>query len=469
MSPKVLAAESGLSVSYINEIEKGKKYPRSEKIMMLAKALNVAYDDLISLKLNNELKSLSDLLQTNVIRGMPLEVFGIPAQSLFEMMANAPEKFSGFIGALIELARSSQLSVEDFFYASLRAYLDQNNNYFPELEREAQYFRKNKTVPKGGFTTEQLETYLKKDFSYEVGYFDAERNKEFARESSYVFIPGKNPKLLLHDHLKERDRVFILAKEIAHAHLKLEDRFLTGLANKADSFATILNNFKASYFATALLFPRETFISEILRFFSQRDFDEGSFIQWMDSYSGDYDAFFHRLAQILPNAFSIERLFMLQFYYEKSSDTYELHRELHLSQLHAPHEVKTSEHYCRRWITTTLCKRVIDEAQQVLVGCQISKFPNAKKDYFCLSVARPHETDPNRSQCTTLGLELSDETIEKIAFLENLNLPKKSVSDTCERCSIEDCSERAAPPIVYESQEKKRLADIQAKDIIEQN
>ena len=33
---KQLAALTGLSASYINEIEKGKKYPKAEKIMMLA-------------------------------------------------------------------------------------------------------------------------------------------------------------------------------------------------------------------------------------------------------------------------------------------------------------------------------------------------------------------------------------------------------------------------------------------------
>ena len=36
---KQLAALTGLSASYINEIEKGKKYPKAEKIMMLAEGL----------------------------------------------------------------------------------------------------------------------------------------------------------------------------------------------------------------------------------------------------------------------------------------------------------------------------------------------------------------------------------------------------------------------------------------------
>lgn len=39
MSLTELAQKSGLSMSYINEIEKGKKYPKSDKIVALAEAM----------------------------------------------------------------------------------------------------------------------------------------------------------------------------------------------------------------------------------------------------------------------------------------------------------------------------------------------------------------------------------------------------------------------------------------------
>ena len=49
----------GFSVSYLNEIEKGKKYPKSEKILALANAFNIDYDSLVSLKLVNELEPIA--------------------------------------------------------------------------------------------------------------------------------------------------------------------------------------------------------------------------------------------------------------------------------------------------------------------------------------------------------------------------------------------------------------------------
>ena len=40
-----------LSPSYITEIEKGRKYPKTDKILRMAEVLNKSYDDLVSIKL----------------------------------------------------------------------------------------------------------------------------------------------------------------------------------------------------------------------------------------------------------------------------------------------------------------------------------------------------------------------------------------------------------------------------------
>src|SRR5690625_7827101 len=47
-----LSERSGLSPSYITEIEKGRKYPKAERIMDLARALGYDYDELVSLRLD---------------------------------------------------------------------------------------------------------------------------------------------------------------------------------------------------------------------------------------------------------------------------------------------------------------------------------------------------------------------------------------------------------------------------------
>ena len=50
-----LAKLTNLSKSYLNEIEKGKKYPKTDKILLLCSHLDVPYDQMVSLKLDNNL------------------------------------------------------------------------------------------------------------------------------------------------------------------------------------------------------------------------------------------------------------------------------------------------------------------------------------------------------------------------------------------------------------------------------
>ena len=57
-----LSKLSGLSKSYLNEIENGKKYPKPDKISILSEKLDVPYDQMVSLKLDKNLAPIGDLL-----------------------------------------------------------------------------------------------------------------------------------------------------------------------------------------------------------------------------------------------------------------------------------------------------------------------------------------------------------------------------------------------------------------------
>src|SRR5947207_15033335 len=71
-----------LSTSYLAEIEHGKKYPKAEKIARMAEALGRNYDDLVSIKLDEELSPLSDFLWSAGLYNFPFHLFGIsPAQA----------------------------------------------------------------------------------------------------------------------------------------------------------------------------------------------------------------------------------------------------------------------------------------------------------------------------------------------------------------------------------------------------
>src|SRR3972149_1787172 len=95
-SPAELSKKCGLSISYLNEIEKGKKYPKADKIILLAGALGVKYDDLVSLKLSKKLENVSDLLNSPIIKEFPLEMFGLEPGKVIDIISNAPVKMNVF-------------------------------------------------------------------------------------------------------------------------------------------------------------------------------------------------------------------------------------------------------------------------------------------------------------------------------------------------------------------------------------
>ena len=78
-----LSKKSSVSISYLNEMEKGKKYPKTDKIISISEALEVDYDQLISLQLGKKLAPVSELIRSNMLNELPLEFFGIePADIL---------------------------------------------------------------------------------------------------------------------------------------------------------------------------------------------------------------------------------------------------------------------------------------------------------------------------------------------------------------------------------------------------
>ncbi len=171
LSLKDLSKKTGLSPSYLNEIEKGKKYPKTEKIISLAHALEQKYEDLISLELKKELQILQKLMDKKVFKALPFDFFGIPTNTLVELIAESPEKMGALVGTILEIARAHNIKIDDIFFALLHSYIDMNGNYFPELEESAQQARlkfKIDAKDTAELTKEKLESILQSEFQVQI-------------------------------------------------------------------------------------------------------------------------------------------------------------------------------------------------------------------------------------------------------------------------------------------------------------
>ena len=474
LSTQDLASKSGLSASYINEIEKGKKYPKADKIMSLATALDVDYDELVSLKLGKQLGQLSKLLKSSALHDIPLELFGIKTSDLIGLMGDDPTKFSALIQTVLDIARIYDVRVEHFLLAALRSYQEIHDNYFDRLENAAQTFlEKHKWSNLPTVPYEKLKTLLEEKHNYRIiesSFHDQPELQDFRS----VFVPGKQPKLFVNKELLSNQKAFVLGREIGYINLELEERALTSSWIKVESFDQVLNNFKASYFSGAILMNRNALVRKIQAFFSRDQWNPTGLIDIMNYFDTTPETFVHRLTQILPHYFGLDQLFFLRFHNCPGSQRYKLSKELHLSQLHNPHRINPSEHYCRRWVTVSLLQKLAESNlhsadKDPLIDIQRSQFYGTDNEYLCISMARPLALNSDTNSCITLGI-LNNEALQRnIKFADDPSINTRVVNESCERCSISDCQERAANPIISRQDLKQEKRETALKKFLERH
>lgn len=261
---------TGLSKSYLNEIEKGKKYPKTDKILLLATSLGVSYDELVSLKLDKQLSPIGEILQSKLLQEIPLDLFGIEKRDLIEIIANAPSKVNAFISTLIEISKNFNLTRESFFLAALRSFQEANDNYFEWIEKEAKKFMKGYLIkPTDEINEAWMKEILKEEYGYEV---NIEAFPEDLKRLRSIYVPAKKALYINTSADANQDR-FILAKELGYNYLKLSERLLTFSWAKFDNFDQLLNNFYASYFAGAILLPEDEIVNDLKELFSQEVYD----------------------------------------------------------------------------------------------------------------------------------------------------------------------------------------------------
>ena len=204
-------------------------------------------------------------------------------------------------------------------------------------------------------------------------------------------------------------------------------------------------------------------MDELLTLAGQNQWNPEAVMQWLPRYNVTAEMLIQRMANLFPKHFGISNIFFIRFYTGPEQHKFVMTKEMHLAQLHNPHANQLDEHYCRRWISINLMKRLRTEMSlnpdnNTLVDAQISRYWQTDKEYFVLSIARPSWDDANNSSSVTIGILLDQRTRSKFRFIADPSLPKMEVHTTCERCSIKDCKVRAVPPVfIQREQEKLKL------------
>jgi len=454
-----LAKITELSKSYLNEIEKGKKYPKTDKIILLAEKLEVSYDHMVSLKLDNNLAPIGEILKSGILKEIPLDIFGIQENDLIDIIANAPAKVNAFISTIIEIAQHYNLSRESFFLAALRSYQEAHNNYFEDLEQKVLDFSKAFHIDMNNkISLDELTAILKEEYGYTIQELVFSEQEELGDLRS-IYVP-KSKTLLLSLEIDEQQKAFILAKEIAYNYLEIQDRLYTFSWIKFDNFDQVLNNFYASYFAGALLIPRKKLIGELNVFLSKSNPMPQEMIDLMGQFNVSPESFYQRLTNILPKDFQLKNLFFLRLSHKIGEDTYQIKKELHITNQQEPHANEMNEHYCRRWVSIKTIEAAIAEKKSHYFGAQISRYDNSNNEYLVFSSATE---DPFKKDCLrsiSVGILISPAMKKKFKFIDNETIKRQIVGVTCETCAVKNCEERASPPVQLEQKKRNENTDM---------
>jgi transcriptional regulator with XRE-family HTH domain len=475
LSLQDVAQQAGISVSYLNEIEKGKKYPKANKIAALAQVLEVSYDWLVSLQLNQKLMPIAELLQSDLLTSLPLEIFGIEPSDLIDIISNTPTKISAFISTLIEIARNYDMSVERFYFSVLRSYQEMHENYFEDIERAVDDFRyRLGLMPDSLLQLKDLKDLLSNQYGYVIDE-QSLADYEDLQSLRSVTIPGARPKLLINPRLYDNQKAFVLAREIGYQHLEIKDRAYTSSWIRIKSFEQLLNNFYASYFAGAMLIPKTKLVRDMSYFFEQPEWSPRILLTMLDRYQVSPEMLTQRLTNVLPRFFGLSQLFFLRFHHQRGTERFDLNKELHLAGLYNPHGTMLHEHSCRKWVSLNILKD-LDQQQRhnnkntdiVLADVQRSQYFDSENEFVCISLATSAHPSPDTNTSVTLGFLLNEDMKEKILFWNADSVPIRQVGVACERCTATNCELRVAPPLGVQEKLKakkmlKALAELHQK------
>ncbi len=457
ISLKELSHETGLSPSYLNEIEKAKKIPKMEKLMILAKALEIDLDQLLSKSVDEKLRPLVSFIESRFFKEFPLDVFGMSHYELYDLMSHDPIKFSTLLSALQSMIRSYDLNLEDIHHSALRVYQESHKNYFEDIELVADEVRKKiKSV-----NEKNVQAILEKRFNYNFHKKSLDEINDLEELRSLFIFENDKKYLYVNNKLLGPQKLFVLAKELGYEILQLNR---SQQKSELKLYKDLLNDFKASYFAGALIMGAKELVQDMKSIFSQDEFREREFKKLMLKYGASSEVFLNRLTQLLPRFFNFNELFFLKLESKNahdSLDNYDVTKELHFSKLHAPHGIGLKEHYCRRWVTITLLKQLEKKREnetfkRPLIGVQVSKMIESEDDYFVVSIARPNRLKKNKNTCLTLGILINQEFKKRVKFWSCEKNQSREVSQTCERCPKEDCLERAYPPVIVDKKRSRQ-------------
>ena len=435
MQANKLAEEMGISPSYLNLIESGKRKIDGDLLLKVCEKLRIELSDLTSKTDLNLENNISELLSDELFEDLDIvgpEVKDLVntnpkiAKALIKLGDNFKKKDHELINKIEKLSGKMVDNRKNSFPGEVVAdFFQENKNYFPKLEEFGQnIFEK---IQKNNRTRYlSLCEFLKNEYDIKVKDIIPNEGKPFSK-----IFDKSNKELLLSDYIALETKKLYAASQIAQesANKEIEEclsnfSFLNEESKKLTKIALL------NYCGAAILMPYKLFHQECKKLKYDLELLQNTF-------ATSFEQVAHRVCCLQD-----PKLPGIPFHMLRVDMAGNISKRFSLSGIEIPRYGGA----CPRWNIYSAF------STPGKIHTAVSKMSNGEK-YIC--IARTVEKGVGRFGKTksmlSIGLGCQAKYANDFVYTENLNLnDKKSeipIGVSCRTCDRLDCSQRAFPPL----------------------
>ena len=443
-----LAEQIGISPSYLNLIESGKRKIDGDLLLKVCEELKIELSDLTNKSDLNLVNDISELLDDQLFEDLDIlgpEVKDLVntnpkiARALIKLGDNYKQKDNEIINKVETLSGKIIDSRKTSFPGEVISdFLQDKQNYFPKLEEFAnKIFEKVQVNNRTRYIA--LCDFLNSEYSIKVKDVIPEEDKPFSK------IFNKNKKeLLLSDYNSLETKKLHAAAQIAQEGAEEEiNSYLSEFKFPSDEAKRLTKIALLNYCGAAILMPYKLFHSECKKLKYDLELLQNTF-------ATSFEQVAHRVTCLQD-----PKLPGIPFHMLRVDIAGNISKRFSLSGIEIPRYGGA----CPRWNVYSAFTR------PGVIQAAVSKMTNGKK-YVC--IARTVEKGVGRygkkKSMLSIGLGCEAKYAKDFVYTENLNLNDKKteipIGVSCRTCDRLDCSQRAFPPL-----HKKFDVDINSRGV----
>ncbi len=429
------AEQLGISPSYLNLIEGGKRKIDGDLLLKVSKELRVELSDLTSKSDINLENNISELLDDQLFEDLDIlgpEVKDLVstnpkiARALIKLGDNFKQKDHEIVNKVENISGKIIDSRKAAFPGEVISdFLQENKNYFPKLEEFANSIF-NKVQKNNRTRYIALCDYLKKEYSIIVRDVIPEEGKPFSK----IFNKSKKELLLSDYNSLETKKLHAAAQIAQEGAINIISDYLSNFNFPSDESKRLTQVALLNYCGAAILMPYKLFHNECKKLKYDLELLQNTF-------ATSFEQVAHRVTCLQD-----PKLPGIPFHMLRTDIAGNISKRFSLSGIEIPRYGGA----CPRWNVYSAFTR------PGVIQAAVSKMTNGEK-YVC--IARTVEKGVGRygqsKSILSIGLGCEAKYAKEFVYTENLDISDKKteipIGVSCRTCDRLDCSQRAFPPL----------------------